>query len=39
VPQREETITVGRLRFRVLNADSRRIRLLHVVRLPERSAE
>ena len=28
----EETITVGRLRFRV-NADSRRIRLLHVVRL------
>ena len=30
LPKREETISVGRFEFRVLNADSRRIRLLHL---------
>jgi magnesium and cobalt transporter len=30
VPKREETIAIGGLTFRVLNADSRRVRLLHV---------
>ena len=30
MPKREETISLGECRFRVLNADSRRIRLLHV---------
>lgn len=30
LPKREETVRVGHLHFRVLNADSRRIRLLHL---------
>ena len=30
LPKREETIHFGKFRFRVLNADSRRIRLLHL---------
>ncbi len=30
LPKREETVNLGRFRFRVLNADSRRIRLLHL---------
>ncbi|HSG88657.1 MAG TPA: transporter associated domain-containing protein [Pseudomonadales bacterium] len=34
LPKREETISVQGFRFRVLNADSRRIRLLHMSRLP-----
>ena len=32
MPKREEAIGLGEFRFRVLNADSRRIRLLHVTR-------
>jgi magnesium and cobalt transporter len=36
LPKREETIIVGGLEFRVLNADSRRIRLLHVAPVRER---
>jgi magnesium and cobalt transporter len=36
LPKREETIVVGGLEFRVLNADSRRIRLLHVAPVRER---
>ena len=32
MPKREESIGCGDFRFRVLNADSRRIRLLHVTR-------
>jgi len=36
LPKREETIAVGGLEFRVLNADSRRIRLLHVAPVAER---
>lgn len=32
MPKREEAVGVGEFRFRVLNADSRRIRLLHVTR-------
>ena len=32
MPKREESVGVGEFRFRVLNADSRRIRLLHVTR-------
>ncbi len=32
VPRREETITIGNLEFRVLNADSRRVRLLNLSR-------
>ena len=35
LPKREETIIVGGLEFRVLNADSRRIRLLHVAPVRE----
>ena len=34
LPKREEATTIGPFRFRVLNADSRRIRLLHMTRLP-----
>ncbi|MEE4301703.1 MAG: transporter associated domain-containing protein [Pseudomonadales bacterium] len=34
LPKREETIAIDGFRFRVLNADSRRIRLLHMTRLP-----
>ena len=34
LPKREETTSAGGFRFRVLNADSRRIRLLHMTRLP-----
>ena len=34
LPRREETVTMAGYRFRVLNADSRRIRLLHMTRLP-----
>ncbi len=30
LPKREETVSVGRFEFRVLNADSRRIRLLQL---------
>lgn len=30
LPKREETVSLGRFHFRVLNADSRRIRLLHL---------
>ena len=30
MPKREEAIALGEFRFRILNADSRRIRLLHV---------
>ena len=30
LPKRAETIRLGRFRFRVLNADSRRVRLLHL---------
>ena len=30
LPEREETVRVGRFVFRVLNADSRRVRLLHL---------
>ncbi|TVS08440.1 MAG: CBS domain-containing protein [Gammaproteobacteria bacterium] len=33
LPRREETVTIDNFRFRVLNADSRRIRLLHMTRL------
>ncbi len=33
LPRREEMVTIDGLRFRVLNADSRRIRLLHMTRL------
>lgn len=32
MPKRDEAVGLGELRFRVLNADSRRIRLLHVTR-------
>ena len=32
LPKREETVRLGRFRFRVLNADSRRVRLLHLRR-------
>jgi len=32
LPKREETVVVEGFRFRVLNADTRRIRLLHVTR-------
>ncbi len=39
LPRREETITIDNFRFRVLNADSRRIRLLHITRLPSLAAE
>ena len=31
LPKREETVSLGRFHFRVLNADSRRIRLLHLI--------
>jgi magnesium and cobalt transporter len=34
LPKREETVAIDGYRFRVLNADSRRIRLLHMTRLP-----
>jgi magnesium and cobalt transporter len=37
LPKREESIAVGGLEFRVLNADSRRIRLMHVT--PARNAD
>jgi len=30
LPKREEKILIGRFEFQVLNADSRRIRLLHL---------
>ncbi|MCZ6887798.1 MAG: magnesium/cobalt efflux protein, partial [Gammaproteobacteria bacterium] len=30
LPTRGETATIGRFEFRVLNADSRRLRLLHL---------
>ncbi len=30
LPRREETVRIGRFQFRVLNADSRRVRLLHL---------
>ena len=30
LPRREETVHIGRFQFRVLNADSRRVRLLHL---------
>ena len=30
LPKREETVSLGRFHFRILNADSRRIRLLHL---------
>ena len=30
LPKREETVHIGRFQFRVLNADSRRVRLLHL---------
>jgi magnesium and cobalt transporter len=33
LPKREESITIDGFRFRVLNADSRRIRLLHMTRV------
>lgn len=33
LPRREETVLLDGFRFRVLNADSRRIRLLHMTRL------
>jgi len=33
LPKREETVVVEGFRFRVLNADTRRIRLLHVARI------
>ena len=38
LPKREETIAFDGFRFRVLNADSRRIRLLHLERLPAAEA-
>jgi len=34
LPKREETIAIDRFQFRVLNADSRRIRLLQMTELP-----
>lgn len=34
LPRREEVVTIDGYRFRVLNADSRRIRLLQMTRLP-----
>ena len=33
LPKREETVDLGGFHFRVLNADSRRIRLLHLTRI------
>ena len=39
LPRREETVVLNGFRFRVLNADSRRIRLLHMIRLPVVEAE
>lgn len=39
LPKREETVAVDGFRFRVLNADSRRIRLLHMTRLPASSPD
>lgn len=38
MPRREETVTLGPFRFRVLNADSRRIRLLQMTRLADKAA-
>jgi len=39
LPRREETVVLDGFRFRVLNADSRRIRLLHMTRLPVAEVE
>lgn len=39
LPRREETVTLDGFRFRVLNADSRRIRLLHMTRLAAAEVE
>jgi len=33
LPKREETVVIGALQFRVLNADTRRVRLLHLKRI------
>ena len=39
LPRREETVILDNFRFRVLNADSRRIRLLHMTRLAAAEVE
>ncbi|MCC5872012.1 MAG: CBS domain-containing protein [Gammaproteobacteria bacterium] len=39
LPRREETVILDGFRFRVLNADSRRIRLLHMTRLAPAEVE
>lgn len=39
LPRREETVVLDGFRFRVLNADSRRIRLLHMTRLAAAEVE
>ena len=39
LPRREETVILDGFRFRVLNADSRRIRLLHMTRLAATEVE
>lgn len=39
LPRREEAVTIDGLRFRVLNADSRRIRLLHMTQVAGSAVE
>jgi magnesium and cobalt transporter len=36
LPKRGESVTIGKLRFKVLNADGRRIYLLHVSKVPRK---